>query len=136
MKCQNSSISAIRSTDMRTAWASVATPKAFLARRSARSLIKKDFRFNGACLGIGTSTTKPEWTYAHSNQRRHTCKVDGGSILTGSRSGRLAAPQNGDPRVQVQKPAVNLAELLVDLVAEALDLFIQHAESFGDYLDL
>ena len=42
----------------------------------------------------------------------------------------------GDPGVQVQKPPVNFAELLVNLLAEALDLFIQHAESFGDHLDL
>ena len=36
----------------------------------------------------------------------------------------------------MQKPPVNLAELLVDLVAEALDPFIQRAEPFGDHLDV
>src|SRR3990167_5444283 len=50
--------------------------------------------------------------------------------------GRLAAFQDGDSRLQVQEPPINLAELLVDLVAEALDLVIQHAESFSDHLDV
>ncbi|MBI4590708.1 MAG: hypothetical protein HY725_17930 [Candidatus Rokubacteria bacterium] len=36
----------------------------------------------------------------------------------------------------MKEPPVNLAELLVDLVAEALNFFIQRAESFGDHLDL
>ena len=31
---------------------------------------------------------------------------------------------------------VNLGELLVDLVAEALDLLVQRAEPFGDHPDL
>ncbi len=46
------------------------------------------------------------------------------------------ALQDGDPRIQVQKPTVNLAELLPDLLAKALSLFIQRVESFSHYLDL
>ncbi len=48
----------------------------------------------------------------------------------------LTALQDSHPRLQVKEPSVNLAELLVDLAAEALDLFVQGAESFGDHLDV
>lgn len=49
---------------------------------------------------------------------------------------RLTALQDGDSPIQVQKPPVNLAELLANLVAEALKLFIQRGEPFGDQLDI
>src|SRR3990167_7011525 len=46
MNSQNSSISAIRSTESRMTSALVLTPRAFLARWSAVSSTKKDFRFS------------------------------------------------------------------------------------------
>src|SRR5437870_11475077 len=49
---------------------------------------------------------------------------------------RLTALQGGDSRVQMEKSPVNFAELLVNLVAEAIDLFIQRAEPFSDHLNL
>src|SRR5207244_7786503 len=52
MKRQNTSISATRSTARRTASASVATPRAFLARRSARVSTKNDLRSSPATVGM------------------------------------------------------------------------------------
>src|ERR1700736_1148272 len=52
MNRQNSSISAMRSTETRTASASVATPNARLARRTARASTKNDLRVSTAALDI------------------------------------------------------------------------------------
>jgi len=55
MKPQNSSISAIRSTETRIASESVESFNAFLARRRVPSSIKKDLLLSLTCLGTYTS---------------------------------------------------------------------------------
>src|SRR5438874_994802 len=62
MKRQNASISPTRSTDIRTASASVVTPSARLARRSALGSTKKDVRFNFASMAIGIHRTRNRHT--------------------------------------------------------------------------
>src|SRR2546426_7130255 len=58
MKRQNASISATRSTEMRTASASVLTPSAFRARLSVRTSTKSEVRFKFARLAIVAPSVK------------------------------------------------------------------------------